>query len=347
MDFLAVLLALQLRLVARDGDTRSDHLLAAVLADPDADEPRMVYGDHLLEHGDSRGEFIQLQLAHARSPDRDEARSQRIREIARDRLADWCAPLFPALDASSVEFERGFLWRCRALDGTRALFDVLGHPTWHTVGDLETTDEPLMRDACLRSLRTLRTSLEGMAAMVGVDRENRIARVVLRNTVLRDPSRMQGPNSREEAAWARIQGIGALGNVRTLVVEGEIDSYSRQARSLLASPFGRQLDTLEYWDERSRPAPWLTLLADHPLRRLVVHLGGRARIAFERNDRGKLQPVVELDGHGKHDEVLDAALSLVSSCRRIEVSIGEDRDELEPIVSELRACFDNLVIRGD
>ena len=39
-----------------------DDLLSAILADPDADEPRAVYADQLLDAGDRRGELIQLQL---------------------------------------------------------------------------------------------------------------------------------------------------------------------------------------------------------------------------------------------------------------------------------------------
>ena len=44
-----------------------EELLAAVFAAPDDDAPRRVYADWLLERGDPRGEFIQLQCARGLS----------------------------------------------------------------------------------------------------------------------------------------------------------------------------------------------------------------------------------------------------------------------------------------
>jgi uncharacterized protein (TIGR02996 family) len=46
-----------------------EDLRAAVLADPDADEPRLVLADALLERGDHQGELIRVQIALARDPD--------------------------------------------------------------------------------------------------------------------------------------------------------------------------------------------------------------------------------------------------------------------------------------
>jgi len=44
-----------------------DDLLAQIAAAPDDDAPRAVFADLLLQRGDPRGEFIQLQLAHSNS----------------------------------------------------------------------------------------------------------------------------------------------------------------------------------------------------------------------------------------------------------------------------------------
>ena len=51
--------------------TDADALLAAILADPDDDTPRLAYADWLGESGDAdRAEFIRLQCAiAARDPD--------------------------------------------------------------------------------------------------------------------------------------------------------------------------------------------------------------------------------------------------------------------------------------
>jgi len=43
--------------------SRRDDLFAAVYAEPDSDEPRVVLADYLIEQGDPRGEFIAKQLA--------------------------------------------------------------------------------------------------------------------------------------------------------------------------------------------------------------------------------------------------------------------------------------------
>ena len=47
-------------------DTTGDELLAAIVAEPDATEPRLVYADWLIARGDARGELIQL-CEHRRS----------------------------------------------------------------------------------------------------------------------------------------------------------------------------------------------------------------------------------------------------------------------------------------
>jgi uncharacterized protein (TIGR02996 family) len=55
-------------------------LVRAVLEDPSADAPRLVYADHLTEIGDPRGELIQLQMALARGSGAGVAR-ERIRVL--------------------------------------------------------------------------------------------------------------------------------------------------------------------------------------------------------------------------------------------------------------------------
>lgn len=49
--------------------TRATDLEAAILADPSADEPRLVYGDWLQAEGDPRGELVTLQAERRRRPD--------------------------------------------------------------------------------------------------------------------------------------------------------------------------------------------------------------------------------------------------------------------------------------
>lgn len=79
-------------------------LRAAIIADPDADEPRLVYADWLMERSDVRGELIRLQCATPTSETR-----QRISELL---AANWTTLAGPAAPfASKTSFDRGFVDR--------------------------------------------------------------------------------------------------------------------------------------------------------------------------------------------------------------------------------------------
>jgi uncharacterized protein (TIGR02996 family) len=90
-----------------------DDLLAAIVANPDADDLRLVYADALSARGDPRGEFIALQCALARgSLDRAAARAARIREheLLAAHGAQWRgARPFVCV----VRFHRGFIGEVR------------------------------------------------------------------------------------------------------------------------------------------------------------------------------------------------------------------------------------------
>lgn len=101
----------------------SSDLLAAVLAAPDDDGPRLVYADWLDEHGDpARAEFIRVQIELARFPkrlpgefDRTELALRAREQTLIQRYAeDWLAPLKakgePLMNRSSHgQFVRGFV----------------------------------------------------------------------------------------------------------------------------------------------------------------------------------------------------------------------------------------------
>ncbi len=98
---------------APDGD-----LLAAIFADPDSNAARQVYADHLLEQGDPRGEFIQLQLTLAGLPETDPRFAEmfgRMKQLEAKHAKAWLAPFrehirrwrfwrgFPYVVTTSVE----------------------------------------------------------------------------------------------------------------------------------------------------------------------------------------------------------------------------------------------------
>ncbi|MBA3396887.1 MAG: TIGR02996 domain-containing protein, partial [Deltaproteobacteria bacterium] len=71
---------------AMTSDDASAHLLAEILADPARDAARLVYADHLIEHGDPRGELVHVQCKLENLPWDDPARRPLERQVS-DLLA--------------------------------------------------------------------------------------------------------------------------------------------------------------------------------------------------------------------------------------------------------------------
>ncbi len=79
-------------------------LLAAILAHPDEDTPRLIYADWLDENGKAeRAEFIRIQCA----PNADEAAEDRAAELEERNRVKWLAGL-PQFPGALWEFRRGF-----------------------------------------------------------------------------------------------------------------------------------------------------------------------------------------------------------------------------------------------
>jgi uncharacterized protein (TIGR02996 family) len=85
--------------------------LEAVRASPHDDAPRLMYADWLMERGDPRGEFIQLQCVLAQMPRNDEHREateRRCAEVLRLHQDQWLRPL-RELGVGAFRFSRGFV----------------------------------------------------------------------------------------------------------------------------------------------------------------------------------------------------------------------------------------------
>src|SRR3954468_16567623 len=79
-------------------------LLAAILAHPDEDTPRLMYADWLQENGQpERAEFIRIQC----DPTADEAAEDRAAELEERNRVKWLAGL-PQRPGARWEFRRGF-----------------------------------------------------------------------------------------------------------------------------------------------------------------------------------------------------------------------------------------------
>jgi uncharacterized protein (TIGR02996 family) len=93
--------------------TDEDALLAAVVAAPDDDTPRLAYADWLDEHGQpDRAEFIRVQVARARlapGDERDEELRRREATLFGRHRKNWLRPFRTPLPGARCAFTRGFV----------------------------------------------------------------------------------------------------------------------------------------------------------------------------------------------------------------------------------------------
>lgn len=82
------------------GNAERAKWLDAILADPTADAPRLMYADHLSAQRDPRGEFIALQCAMVRTESMLHTES----ELLEQHAAEWLG----GLELENVEWRRGF-----------------------------------------------------------------------------------------------------------------------------------------------------------------------------------------------------------------------------------------------
>src|SRR5689334_1091972 len=84
-------------------------LLAAVFADPENDDVRLIFADWLTEQGDPRGDLMRVQCTLARLPEDDPGREALVRQEA-DLHARHATALWGHRPAYlDVAFERGLL----------------------------------------------------------------------------------------------------------------------------------------------------------------------------------------------------------------------------------------------
>ncbi len=139
-----------------------DELLGAILANLASDEARRVYGDHLHDQGDPRGELIALQLGPS-----SEAADKRCRALLKTNRAAWLGEL----DALVVnpQFRRGFLsgieLRPSWAGGAGGWHDSVASPLLATIEEIhqgkcngKLYDAPLAAPG-LRALRATSTRL--------------------------------------------------------------------------------------------------------------------------------------------------------------------------------------------
>src|SRR5262245_34046347 len=104
-------------------------LLQAILEDPDDNSVRLIYADYLEERGDSRAEFIRVQVQLSLKENRDDAwqhLQSRQDELLAAHREQWTQELQP-FDSEKVEirFARGFPEEMTVTDGTVKDLEVL------------------------------------------------------------------------------------------------------------------------------------------------------------------------------------------------------------------------------
>ena len=88
----------------------ANHFFAEVVANPQSDDPRLIYADWLEEHGDQRGEFIRVQCELDKSNDLQKEFYElgvRSTQLTAEHGEKWASEL--EQDLRKSEFKRGFI----------------------------------------------------------------------------------------------------------------------------------------------------------------------------------------------------------------------------------------------
>lgn len=213
----------------------ADDFLAEIYENPGDDQLRQVFADWLLEQGDPRGEFINLQLAKTKTTASRRREATLLRELGRR----WLGALEPVVLKDGVVFERGFPAALRLrVKSLRVAKEIVGRPEWSTVRWLDVRGwaygslPALLLSPVMRSLRAVHgcglamLSIDGPVAWeeLGIDG---------------DASRMYRIESLDG-----FRATKAFPEVRSLhLVDVIVDP--EQARPLWTSEFGRRLKSFD------------------------------------------------------------------------------------------------------
>jgi uncharacterized protein (TIGR02996 family) len=226
----------------------SDALLAKVLADPEDDKARAAYAGALHAAGDPRGEFIDLQVDLAKHADQKTASAKklakRVADLHKKHAAKWAKPLRSLGKGVTWEFKRGFVQRVQ-IDGVEprisALKDVFAV-------------EPVT-DLVVRGAGTV--WWKQILASAGMQQISRLVTLVFppqNKTFVAALAKASLPNLRELRIGllgdAQMEALGEVGPPQlTHVAIGAgghgVNVTEKGVQAFLASPLGKQLDTLE------------------------------------------------------------------------------------------------------
>jgi uncharacterized protein (TIGR02996 family) len=303
-------------------------LLAAVHANPEEVDVRLVYADALSDAGDPRGEFIALQCGRG-----DVFAADRERELLAEHGTAWLGRLAPLLDPAKTTFERGFLSvACVKKVPRPKLLATAGDPTWATVTRLEFDDRmggvAMKNGAVVRGARVpaaavlLHPIMRALREVSGIDgdvlvtlcREG-VALPIRSISASTYPLLERGSDDMwqmEASARSALETATGLPQLRRLDLHG-YPCDAPDMKWLLRSPLAGRLDrlrlenfggTFDRWAAHARDA-------DPKLGELVVDYWGIAR--FTRSSDGSLGELevdaANLTWHQR--AVIDAALARI------------------------------------
>ena len=243
-------------------DARNPELEAAILADPEAIEPWLIFGDWLQTQGDPRGVLIMRDAALRASP-RDPNLIKMVK-VRVDRYADYFRGPF---SRANVELRWGFIHKLRMFsDGHARLEEILRaprHPRW--LNTIELMVDNL--DRCIELVGELAPPTVRTIALIGKSRIGSLAPLAKPLVRMRRLSLEAGLTDSAFAELVRtpLPALRALGATLDVTQLGDLlarDDLPINELHVRAARVARGLVSVEFVDA----------IAESPLARQLEHL---------------------------------------------------------------------------
>ncbi len=290
-------------------------LWAAVRAEPDDDDVRLVYADWLQEHGDPRGELILLQVRAARGK-ASPSDERRARALLKEHRDEWLGEL--ALVLTGTKFERGFLDEASVAQNAAA-----PEQAW-----ARAPGSPLL--ATLRSLEQGRSNARHYQSLVCSPHATNLRRVDVSGKPLLDALCDGPPRAIEELVFTKLVGKDGLRRVAASAAFPRLERLHVPVRADVARVF-EQLRASGLCERLARLSVSAAPACDLPalLGELKRGLGDRslpAALTFEyiaaRCELRAAGPMLEAFLRDELGMVIDAFLEARFPLASLTVSVG-------------------------
>ncbi|QDU97814.1 TIGR02996 domain-containing protein [Lignipirellula cremea] len=313
-------------------DSREQELLAAIRAEPDADPPRLAYGDWCEDWGDPRGEFIRLQC-----------------ELSRVRAEEPALPLLQIREAMMLqEYEAAWIDAAPQFDGMEWGIDPWSlnhvfhpHPMLFLRGFLEAAtfadcaafareQEKVFSRTLLRQVRLEKATPGSLHEVLEARDLFRLRGLHLCNLKLTHEDALALTRS---PALSKLTHLGLSQNA----------IGAAGVKAICSSPHLRKLRWLDLADNDLNDKAAAPLLDWRPLRKLqFLDLGGNLRLErthVEIIESGLLRDLHMLSAWqvGQAAAVVAALARAKSPARLTHLLLARNRLDDEPIVSLLQS----------